>query len=100
MFYAYPMTGTGQPWTQQLNGAIIGSPLVNGSIIVIGTESGNVYFMDNTGRNVQPVSVSGKIYTSPVAAGELVLVAPTEGVNLLVAIDQNGATKWSFTPAK
>jgi outer membrane protein assembly factor BamB len=100
MFYAYPMTGTGQPWTQQLNGAIIGSPLVNGSIIVIGTESGNVYFIDNTGRNVQPVSVSGKIYTSPVAAGELVLVAPTEGVNLLVAIDQNGATKWSFTPAK
>jgi outer membrane protein assembly factor BamB len=100
MFYAYPMAGSGQPWTQQLNGAIIGSPLVNDSTIIVGTESGNFYFMDNTGQNVRPVSISGKIYASPVAAGTLVLVAPTEGDNLLVAIDQNGATKWSFTPAK
>jgi len=100
MFYAFPMTGTGQSWTQQLNGAIIGSPLVNGSTIVVGTESGNLYFMDNTGQNVRPISVSGKIHTSAVAVGTLVLVAPTDGNNLLVAIDENGATKWSFTPAK
>ncbi|MBE3068004.1 MAG: PQQ-binding-like beta-propeller repeat protein [Chloroflexi bacterium] len=100
MFYAFPMTGTGQPWTQQLNGTIVGSPLVSGSTIVVGTESGNVYFMDNTGQNARPVSVSGKIYATPVAAGTLVLVAPTGGDNLLVALDQSGATKWSFTPAK
>ncbi len=100
MFYAFPMTGAGQPWTQQLNGAIVGSPLVSGSTIVVGTESGNVYFMDNTGQNVRPVSIAGKIYAAPVAAGTLVLVAPTEVDNLLVALDQNGATQWSFTPAK
>ncbi len=96
-FYAYPITGTGKPWTQQFNGAIVGSPLVSGSTIVVGTEAGNVYFMDNTGQNVRPFSVSGKIYATPVAAGTLVLVAPTGGDNLLVAFDQNGATKWSFT---
>jgi outer membrane protein assembly factor BamB len=100
MFYAFPVTGIGQPWTQQLNGAIVGSPLVNGGSIVVGTESGNVYFMDNTGHNTQTLSVSGKIYATPVAAGTLVLVAPTGGDNLLVALDQNGAVKWSFTPAK
>ncbi len=100
MLYAFPMTGAGQPWTQQLNGTIIGSPLVSGSTIVVGTESGNVYFMDNTGQNLRPVSVSGKIYATPVAAGTMVLVAPTEGDNLLVALDQNGAIKWSFTPAE
>lgn len=100
MFYAFPMTGTGQPWTQQLNGAIVGSPLVSGRTIVVGTESGNVYFMDNTGQNVRPITVSGKIYATPVAAGTLVLVAPTGGDNLLVALDQSGATKWSFTPVK
>jgi outer membrane protein assembly factor BamB len=100
MFYTFPMTGTGQPWTQQLNGSIVGSPLVTGSTIVVGTESGNVYFMDNTGQNLRPVSVSGKIYATPVAAGTLVLVAPTGGDALLVALDQNGATKWSFTPTK
>jgi len=100
MFYAFPMTGTGQPWTQQLSGSIVGSPLVSGSTIVVGTETGNVYFMDNTGQNVRPVSISGKIYATPVVAGTLVLVAPTGGSNLLVALDVNGTTKWSFTPAK
>jgi outer membrane protein assembly factor BamB len=100
MLYAFPMTGTGQSWTQQLNGAIIGSPLVSGNSIVVGTESGNVYFMDNTGHNTQTVLVSGKIYATPVAAGTLVLVAPTGGDNLLVALDQSGATKWKFIPAK
>ena len=97
MVYAFPMTGAGQPWTQQLNGAIVGSPLVSGSTIVVGTESGNVYFMDNTGQNVRPVSVVGKIYATPVAAGTLILIAPTGGDNLLVALDQTGVTKWSFT---
>jgi outer membrane protein assembly factor BamB len=100
IFYAFPMTDTGQPWTQQLNGAIVGSPLVIGSTIVVGTESGSVYFMDNTGQNLRPVSVSGKIYATPVDAGTIVLVAPTGGEALLVALDQNGATKWSFTPTK
>jgi len=100
MFYAFPMTGAGQPWTQQLNGTIVGSPLVSGNTIIVGTESGNVYFMDNTGQNVRPVSVSGKIYATPVAAGTLILVAPTDGDNLLVALDQDGAIQWSFTPAK
>jgi len=100
MFYAFPITATGQPWTQQLTGTIVGSPLVSGSTIVVGTESGNVYFMDNTGQNARPVSVSGKIHASPVAAGTLVLVALTGGDNLLVALDQSGAIKWSFTPVK
>jgi outer membrane protein assembly factor BamB len=100
MFYAFPMTGTGQPWTQQLNGTIVGSPLASDSTIVVGTESGNVYFMDNTGQNTRPVSVPGKIYATPVAAGTLVLVAPTNGGSLLVALDQSGATKWSYTPVK
>ncbi len=100
MFYAFPMTATGQPWTQQLTGAIVGSPLVWDSTIVVGTESGNVYFIDNTGQNILPITVPGKIYATPAAAGTLVLVAPTSGTNLLVALDQNGAVKWSFTPAK
>jgi outer membrane protein assembly factor BamB len=100
MFYAFPMTGNGQPWTQQLNGTIVGTPLVTSNSIVVGTESGNVYFIDNTGQTIRPVSVAGKIHATPAAAGTLVLVAPTDGDALLVALDQSGATKWSFTPAK
>ncbi len=96
-FMPFPQTGTGQPWTQQLNGAIVGSPLVLDTTVVVGTEAGNVYFMDNTGENVRPFTVTGKIYATPAAAGTLVLVAPTGGDNTLVALDQTGAIKWSFT---
>ncbi len=97
MFYAFPMTGSGQPWTQQLNGSIVGAPLVIGTTIVVATESGNVYFMDNTGQNLKPVALTGKIYATPAAAGTLVLVAPTGGDNTLVAFDTTGAIKWSYT---
>jgi hypothetical protein len=60
------------------------------------TESGNVYFMDNTGQNIKSVALTGKIYSSPAAAGTLVLVAPTGGDNTLVALDLTGAIKWSY----
>ena len=43
---AHPVGGTGQSWSQPLNGAIIGTPLVSGDNIVVGTEAGNVYFID------------------------------------------------------
>jgi outer membrane protein assembly factor BamB len=98
--YAHPVSGTGQPWNKPLNGAITGTPLVSGETIVIGTEAGNVYFMDRTGSNLRPISIPGKIYSSPVSAGSLILVAPTGGSATLVALDPTGAVKWSFIPAK
>lgn len=99
-FSAYSASTGEQLWSQQLNGAIIGSPLVIGENLVVVTEAGNVYFMDLNGQNVRPVAVSGKLYANPVAAGDLILVAPTEGDAILVALDTNGAVKWSFIPAK
>jgi len=95
--YAFPMSGTGTAWTQQLNGAIFGSPLVMDTTIIVATESGNIYFIDNTGQNIKSVTLTGKIYASPAAAGTLVLVAPTGGDNTLVALDLTGAIKWSYT---
>jgi outer membrane protein assembly factor BamB len=100
LLYAHPVSGTGQPWSQQLNGSIVGTPLVSGKTIVVGTEAGNVYFVDSTGKNVRPISISGKVYSSPVAAGNLFLVAPQGGDATLVAFDQSGAVKWSFIPPK
>jgi hypothetical protein len=44
--------------------------------------------------------MSGKVYATPVAAGDLTLVAPTNGSATLVALDQSGALKWSFIPPK
>ncbi len=98
--YALPLSGTAQSWNKPVNGAIIGTPLVTTDNIIVGTEAGNLYFIDRAGTNLRPISISGKVYSSPVAAGSLILVAPTGGDAVVVALDQTGAVKWSFIPPK
>ena len=104
-FVAYPLSGGNKLWEQDLNGAIVGSPCISGGNIVVGTEAGTVYFLDQTGKILHTISLSTvmKVYATPAAAGTLTLVAPTGGAStdpLLVAIDAAGATKWSFIPPK
>jgi outer membrane protein assembly factor BamB len=98
--YAHTLSGAAQSWNKPLNGAIIGIPLVTADNIIVGTEAGNLYFIDRAGTNLRPISISGKVYSSPVAAGDLILVAPTGGDAALVALDPTGAVKWSFIPPK
>jgi outer membrane protein assembly factor BamB len=102
---AYPVSGGTKLWEQSLNGAIIGSPCLCGGKIVVDTEAGTVYFIDPTGKILQTISLSTnmKVYTTPSAAGNLALVAPTGGAStdpVLLALDAAGATKWSFIPPK
>jgi hypothetical protein len=66
----------------------------------VGTEAGSVYLVDKAGKSVKPINVSGKIYATPVAAGKLTLVAPSDQSAVLVALDPAGALKWSFIPPK
>jgi eukaryotic-like serine/threonine-protein kinase len=102
---AYPTTGAAKLWEQSLNGAIIGSPCIDGDKIVVGTEAGTVYFIDQTGKILQtiPLAANAKVYATPAVAGSLALVAPTGGTStdpVLLALDSTGATKWPFIPPK
>jgi outer membrane protein assembly factor BamB len=101
-FYAFDAAGGRENWHQSLNGAVLASPVSTGENIIVGTEGGNVYFLDRSGKAVHTLAVTGKVYTAPVAAGTVVLVAPTGAATqpLLVAFDQTGVQKWTFTPAK
>ncbi|MBI5935164.1 MAG: PQQ-like beta-propeller repeat protein [Chloroflexi bacterium] len=86
----------------QPDGAILASPiLVDGKIVFV-TENGTVYMLEE-GSN-SPVSLEkleAKIYTDPVLAGDLILVAPFQDeTSLLVALNKDGSQKWSFTPKK
>lgn len=83
--------------------AITASPLVVNNVLLVATESGAIYEVDEQGkhelwggREQQP---GGKIYTTPVLAGELVLVSPMNSDAFLYAYDLNGNKKWSFKPA-
>jgi eukaryotic-like serine/threonine-protein kinase len=104
--YGHSISGTDPSWTQSLSGAITATPLVSGDNVIVGTEAGNLYFIDKKGQNLRPITISGKVYASPIAAGGLILVAPNAAKAtdpILVAIDATGAAtsiKWSFIPVK
>ena len=93
-------TATGKSnWSPvQPNGSITGSPLIQGERILVATESGAVYALDRSGKVVWSQQVGGKIYTTPVAAGDLILVAPLEAEFYLAALDENGRQVWTFAP--
>ncbi len=82
------------------DGPILATPIVlNGQVFFV-TENGTVYsFMP--GANPQSMEkLDGKLYTAPVAAGDLILVAPFQGEFLLVALNADGKVVWSFTSEK
>jgi outer membrane protein assembly factor BamB len=82
---------------------IIASPIVVNDALLVATESGAIYRVDKDGnielwggKAQQP---GGKIYTTPVLAGNLVLVSPMNSGAFLYAYDLDGNQKWSFKPA-
>jgi outer membrane protein assembly factor BamB len=98
-FYSYN-TSTGSPnWNSiQPDGPVTASPLVREEYVLLATESGSVFAIDRDGKVMWSEEVGGKIYTTPIAVGELTIVAPLETDFYLVALDSNGRQVWTFTP--
>jgi hypothetical protein len=44
--------------------------------------------------------LNGKLYTAPVSAGNLLLIAPFQGDFLLVALDMDGKEEWHYPMAQ
>lgn len=86
----------------QPDGAILASPILVDGHIVFVTENGTVYSLKPGETN--PFSLeqlTAKLYTAPVAAGDLILVAPFQSdSSLLIALDKDGKQAWSFSPQK
>ncbi len=87
-------------WSIQPDGPVLGSPLVLTDLVIIGTESGSLVAVDANGKTVWSKTITGKLYSTPVIAGDVILVAPVEGDFTLIAFDQNGTQQWVYTPAK
>jgi eukaryotic-like serine/threonine-protein kinase len=87
----------------QPDGPITGSPLVlSDGNMVIATESGSLFAFDTSGVKKWDIAPGGKIYTSPVIAGDpassLILVAPLNTDFLLAAVSEDGSKiVWKFT---
>ncbi|MBI1855500.1 MAG: PQQ-like beta-propeller repeat protein [Chloroflexi bacterium] len=84
----------------QPDGPITASPLVlsDGTVVFV-TESGLAYAFDRASGKAWGVgtNIGGKIYTTPVISGELILVAPLGADSLLVALNKGGNVAWKFT---
>ncbi|MBI3162241.1 MAG: PQQ-binding-like beta-propeller repeat protein [Chloroflexi bacterium] len=80
-------------------------PIVAGLILVndqiyVATEAGTLVAMDRDGKIVWEKTVGGRFYTTPVFAGDLILVAPYQADFVLAAYDVDGKQAWTFTPEK
>jgi outer membrane protein assembly factor BamB len=101
--YSYNTSTGNQNWKaikpdNSETASITASPLVQEQHILVATESGSVFAVDREGKILWNETIGGKIYTSPIAAGELTIVAPLETDFYLVALDSNGRQIWTFTP--
>lgn len=85
----------------QLDGAILASPvLYNGRIIIVTenleTNESTVFAINADGSIESLETIKGKLYTTPVIVGDLILVAPFKGDTLLIALDADGKQVWQY----
>lgn len=79
--------------------AITASPLVLGDHVLLATESGEIYAVNSAGNVDNWYTArdeNAKAYTTPILAGDYVLVAYLESDYHLVALDQEGDEKWVY----
>jgi outer membrane protein assembly factor BamB len=88
-------------WSYDAGGAVTASPLVTDEMLVFVTETGTVRALDLDAKPLWMQTIDAKLYSTPIAAGDLILVAPMGKQDMmLVAYDTTGALKWIFTPVK
>jgi len=101
-FYALDANNGQVIWQLQPDGPISDPPSVNLDTVYFNTEAGTTYAVDLESNIRWTKSYEGtnvKLYTSPIQAGDLILIAPIGLDQLLVALDAEGNQQWSFTPA-
>jgi outer membrane protein assembly factor BamB len=104
-FYSFDTANDVLNWSIQPDGAITANAILQNDHLLLATESGNIYAIGKDGQTlwfeqVRDAKVNGKIYTTPVVAGDLILVAPLGTEFYLTALDPNGRQVWTFVPGK
>lgn len=97
--YSLDVASSQQNWNElKPDGPIVASPLIAGDQIYFVAEEGVFIALDRDGKIVWEKQVGGKIYTSPVVSGEMILVAPYQAEFALAAYDADGKQAWTFNP--
>ena len=97
--YSLDLASGNQNWDAvQPDGPIVASLLLEGNQIYVATEAGTLVALDRDGKTVWEKTVGGKIYTTPVISGDMILVAPYQADFVLAAYDITGKQVWTFKP--
>jgi outer membrane protein assembly factor BamB len=81
-------------------GAVIGSPALTPEGLIYGCEDGQLVSVGFDGQRKWSLQFNGKLYTTPVVTSDRIIVAITQGDELLKAVDFQGKILWSFMPPK
>ncbi len=112
--WAFSASDGQEVWSNKdLQGSIVGSVLISGNVLVVGTDvtnaaTGYVYFIDpQTGKVAEEISMltkstNGQVYSDPVESKDAILVGLAGGAKdpVLLAYDSTGKYQWSFDPNK
>lgn len=96
--YALNAESGAQLWQVTADGAITGSPLVAFDHVYVGTENGQLLSINLDGRIQWTQTLEGQLYSSPMAAEDLILIGVVEADHIVTAVDQNGQVQWTFRP--
>jgi outer membrane protein assembly factor BamB len=99
-FYKVEMADGKVQWKMPYDNAIVGTPSVTESGIVFATEKGSLYLVDTNGNQIWQKTFEGGLYTSPIVAMDRLILPLTNSKTLLMSLDSNGNTQWSFIPSK
>ncbi len=88
-----------KPPAASSNNGISGTPLVDQGVVYYTSEDGNIYALDaTTGNSRWNKTIGGKLYASPLLAGDKILVSSVGGDNLLYALNAQGNEVWKYNP--
>jgi len=102
MLYAFDAETGDVVWDYDAQAPITGSPLIHEGTVYVVTENGDVMTFDIDGNRGWTEKINGRLLSSPVAAGDLILfgVVDSDDKEVIVALDSNGNQQWVFVPDK
>jgi outer membrane protein assembly factor BamB len=102
-FYAMNATDGSIRWqtppAESSGSSISDRPLVISDTVYFNSENGILNAASTANGNPKSIlQVDGKLYASPLAFGDFILITPVGKGPFLMAVDKNGAQKWVYPP--
>lgn len=97
-FYTLDLQSGDLIWQIQPGGGIYSSPLVQDGLIYFSTDTSSLVVVSEEGVVQRNQPIEGKLYASPVGAGDKLLLAPSEAEYFLIALSESGVQVWGYPP--